>query len=392
VDSPTDGRTQVDELAGRLLAGLDALPLPMPPGALQSIKRRGVGWFALAAGLAAILLGLAVALQFDATRDAAADLTKRLGVAAAPSWRGYYFEIRTSTDPAVEPFLRLMFSDGRFPGRALTDESTRYRFLPSGWSPSGEHALLTLADGAPVIGDREGRLTRIPTQLSGISVFVWQWRGDGELVTTGILADGSHALIRIDARTGMELERRRVAPGDASGVGKVSPDLRWLAFDWDGREAVTYDLETGLRASSGAPTSTVGWLGDGRLVYARYERTGSRVDRTRVYVRPPDATDGVLLGEWPGEVFAFAEPTSPYVIVSYYAGGEMWLIHPSGERVRVPGQGVPRHTFRASLSSDGRYLGFNQETDPGVRAGVVDLKTGEIRWACERACGELSIR
>jgi hypothetical protein len=44
-----------------------------------------------------------------------------------------------------------------------------------------------------------------------------------------------------------------------------------------------------------------------------------------------------------------------------------------------------------SISADGRYLSFEQQTDAGVRVGVRDLVTGAVEYACESGCQNLFI-
>lgn len=351
---------------------------------------------------AAMFIGLiaVAAIGFPPLREAIADGARGLveGV-FPPSWAGYYVEIEDPAGAGAGSGGQLVFASGTFPGRPVRVIDPP--FWPGRWSPSGEQFAFT-SGSRLLVGDRHGAVRLLGELLDLVPAGPPIWAREHELVLTMTRERGAGWwLVRADTRTGLLTDQRALPPHLT--LGSMSKDGRW-ALAWDGRRAsdpagpqlVLYEPATGRELSPPDGESFGGWAPDGRVLVRAI-----RGQIWRLEARQPEAREGQLLAEFRG----------PFVLPAIVHGSRIalvelqeqradpsraiWLLVPGGTPVLVA-EGLGAVYF-ASPSIDGRYVAFSEQVQRGggpvrLRAGIIEVASRRVTYACDEGCASLDIR
>lgn len=363
---------------------------PTPP----SRSRRGRIELATA-GMFVVLIAGAIA-GFPLLRDRMVETARSTVDKVLPAgWAAYYLEVddadpRARTDPESAD-ARLMFASGTLPGKAA--RLLEAPIFTGSWSPNGERFVVT--SGARVfLGDRDGQARPLTELRDLVPTGPPLWNGDNELLI-GVTRNGQQQwLVTLDSRSGALLDQRDI------GIGiqpySASPDGAWLlAVDHRLGAGMLLEIRTGRRISAGAGESFAAWMSDGRILAALELERGSRL----VARRPEGGAAETILeleglpllpGVTSGKRVAIVEgeqsgdPAGPRAI---------WLITPGEEPLRVARD--LRRVYSPRPSHDGKFVGFSEielSTPIRVRAGVIEVATSTVRYACEAGCAVLDVR
>lgn len=416
-----------DHITHRLVAAIDALPVPEEPTGFGAIARPSFARDPRMLLAVALLLVLVTTVTSPQFQHAAADLRRYIErIVSGQGWVGYYID-GTGPSASGRPERRLFVasSDAK-PGPATPDIVGE--FANHGpWSPDRER--ITVSNGSTLyVGDRSGRLRPVADVGAGYTVYESGWIGNDKMwaiafvIPTGTgenAAGAPPSFITVDLTTGA-LERRVLGnPGGGFLPGSpISPDGRWLALavqpagnDGACRTfAALYDLATretvDVVDGTGLPASLpFGFLSDGRIVVAQCDRFAHTME---LYVGAPGARPSLIAvvpitvryplvtsGNGNDEILVIASaPDAPQSAYVFDPAGRLL------RRVPLPQFAAPGTIdFAGVLSHDGKSLGFTvsePRRDPfpdfAPRAGVVDLMTGQVTYLCDRGCFWLLLR
>jgi hypothetical protein len=346
-----------------------------------------------AAGIAALLVVAIVATcqVLPAAQDALDPVAPPV-VGGVYGWHGFYL---SDMSFAGVVHARLRYVDGRFPGTDISDGRDWEHIV--GLSPSGDRAIVDDSDGNSYVVGPTGPLVRLSDDRR-----MWDWRTD--IMAVGCTHKDCY---RMDPRDG-----RRLGPASNSGYpdprysGEPSPDGRWNASwrcgAYGGCDVFVIEA-AGREVPIGHGGPGTDWLPDGRLVYpgesglhvvtlgdVKVEGGALRVTKTEEVVavlRLRGGEDGLRTSPRANVAAAITDEPGRSLGLSSIRLGE------SPRALR--GYDMPLRGNRTlglkSISADGRYLSFEQQTDAGVRVGVRDLVTGAVEYACESGCQNLFI-
>lgn len=432
----------IDTLGVRMVAVIDSLPVPAGPGRLQPRVRR-VGLVRLdpvsILVVLALLLGIFMATPVGrATVTEAGRLIERL-IGHDP-WPAYYGALTIEADGTqVE---RLMFWDGTGPGRSVlvANPATGWR---GGWWSEDRSAFAVSYGASIYVGDRFGDLREVANLRplgDSLGVLSLSWVGADRIVALardggaqlGVAPGGSDEdwLITVDVRSG-DVTRRplpegarsarqlgllgRVDPGTVPPAQEVSPDGRWVvAPDRPCRSAAVYDLVADRRVdlANGRETHAIvlGWLRGSVLVWGLCDaEKGTLRLRAGAPEVAPTELGAIPLTSVNESTLPVVDPWHDRVLFSGKDGDD-WVIYAIAldglqtevARVRVTLESELGAVHAMGISSDGRLLAFNRvdwantgygnTLSPVGRSGVIDLRTGEITWACEKDCAYIRLR
>ena len=345
------------------------------PSLLISIQGQGGG--AVKSGLYAIY-----------TKPPACTAYITVGRAAATTWHGFYLQTATTPDGTRRSVL--METDGAFPGTLVDDRltwSSIGRASPDGsrWLAYANDDLYMLAPGA-----------RPRLVVSGTRN-VWGWIDNATIyaVRDGPGTEpGARTLVQVRVGDGSTVKTQTLARGVGGGV--LSPGGRYLAYSIGGGDTppstYVYELATNRERVVARAAEFADWIDAEHLV--AWNR--NTVDVVR-------ASDGDRVSVFSGAEGVFASP-DPSKILVLDGSGVLWLVTADGTKSRLPGEPINLASraagssgWPASITTDGRAVSFDVTTarypEPHLyRAGVRDLATGEITYACESDCTLLRIR
>lgn len=419
---------RTDLLTTRMVDVIDALPVPAGPGGLRPrtiAARQRVDPVAILVVVAVLLAVFAATPAGRAAVTESGRLIER--IFGLGPWPAYYGAL--VTDAGGVQLERLMFWDGRDPGReVLVAPRTGWR---GGWWSEDRSAIAFGAGPSIYLGDRSGALREV-ARVDPLWVMSLNWVGNDRLI--GLAREqfdrsapylGVEWLIRVDLRRG-EVTRTPLpeAAGPARGSGllgsldpgsvpptrKFSPDGRWLSIaDQPCRSVAVYDLDLGRRLDLADGVSTrgvaLGWLRGSVLVWGVCD-----LDRgiLRLRAGAPDAAPteigtvplpGIERYEWAGplvddardRILSPARDGDDWLIVGIDLGGQQTEV----ARLRVKIEADLGDVRPIAISRDGRLLafvtlelvntGYADTLQPAARAGVVDVTSGQITWACDVA-------
>lgn len=418
---------RLDTLTTRMVDVIDALPVPAGPGRLRPRTHQLVGpRLEPVTVLVVVVLALAALAATPVGRDAVSEagrLIERL-LGLGP-WPAYYGTL--TTDPDGIERERLLFWDGTSPGRSvLVAPKSGWR---GGWWSPDRSAIVVAAGSSIYIGDRSGVVREI-ADLDPLLVMGVHWIGSDRIFALARGLEDADWLFEIDVSSG-QISRRelpedarparkagllgRLSYNEVPPARKFSQDGRWLITgDLPCRSVAVYDLASDRRIELadgvGTNGTALGWLRGSILLWAACDlATGT----LHVRAGPPDAAQ-TEIGSIP--IDAINASTGPVIdeandrILIPGRAGDEWII----STIELDGQQAEiarvRITFSSPLgglqpigiSRDGRLLavnaidwantGYGGTLRPVARAGVIDLRTGEIAWACDKDCAKIRLR
>jgi hypothetical protein len=291
-------------------------------------------------------------------------------------WRGLYFRMGASGQ-------QLVAANGSFPGTPIHPELALAGGVPPRWSPDGTRALVRDRDRRTFLYATDGSLRDLVLDPQGS----WRWLTNTEVASIHqpagySVANAITVFVRADATTGQVLSTIQV-PNQVQD-GEFSPDGRWVAFFQPGpdRPAPSFTFELASQrlvklTDGGLPR---GWLPDGRVVLW--------LDSGGVELTQPDGTGRQRIFE--GASTALADPRSSAIIVFSPAG--MSRVTPGQPPSPVPASAAFRGA-PLTISGDGSVLSFDEPLQgSSSRAGIVNLITGDVTYACDLDCRWLAIR
>lgn len=414
-----------DDITRRLVAALDALPVPEEPTGFGAVARPSFARDPRMLLAAALLLVLVATLTSPQFQSAAADLRRYIErIVFGPAWVGYYIE-GTKPNASGHP-RRLLVASGEGQGRPATPDIAGEWADHGQWSADRQRITVS-NDSRLYVGDRSGRLRPVADVGAGYIVLGSGWIGNDKAWVIAVpMPNGAAAaenaapiplFVTVDLKTGA-LERQVL--DNLRGLPVlISPDGRWLTLPGvslpvgDGScsgFASLHNVVTGETVDvvdgSGRPASlSFGFLSDGRIVVAQCDHVAHTME---LYVGAPGARPTRI---------AVVPITVRYPVVTSDNGNDEILVIASGpdapqsayvfdptgrllRRVPLP-QFATQGTveFAGVLSHDGKSLGFTvsePRRDPiadfALRAGVVDLTTGQVTYLCDRGCFWLLLR
>jgi hypothetical protein len=413
-----------DEITHRLVIALDALPVPEEPTGLSATARPPFvrTWRTLL--VAVLVLAVVTTLASPQFQDAAASLIRSIerGVLGAP-WVGYYHDHSPPTVNGL-PALRVLIATGDEHGAPTTPEIAGEFANSWGWSPDRQQMLLNKGSQL-YLGDANGRVRLIADVGVDSLAQPLGWVGNDKVwallvpVRPGGPPDSlspERSVVTVDVRTGVIEHVTDDLPSEL--FGPVSPDGRWLSVvrlpplggsgASCGNIAALYDLASrqtvDLADASGRPVSAFGFLSDGRIVLGQCDRDARTLE---LHVGTPSGRPSliaVVALTVRSPVVSLGNRNDEILVIT--SGPEeaqdAYVFDPSGRLLRreaVPKLALAGTIGGAGLSSDGRFMSFDVEAlvrDPVVqyawRAGVVDLKTGQVTYLCASKCDYLYLR
>ena len=417
--------TERDPITHRLVTALDALPVPEEPTGFAVDATRSLVRDPRLVWAAVLLIALVGAISSPETRRAAAELTRYIErIVFGPAWVGYYIE-GTAPWGSGQPH-RLLVASSESQGRPATPDIAGGWANHGPWSPDGTRITVS-NDNRLYIGDRAGGLRAVGDVGADRVIFESGWLGNDKVWASAVrmTADRStldpdqpSLLVTVDLKTGaLVREELSDIPGGAA-PWTISPDGRWLVFGGvvgtcftpPANSSLLHDRVTGdvfnVVDASGSPASLLpDFLSDGRLVIAQCDQVAHTLELfvgapgvrpTPIAVVPISTRSPFFtLVSGSDDILVFAStPDAPQ---------DAYVLDPSGRllrRLTVPAFARPgTFAFAADLSRDEKSLGFTVSevrADPfpdfALRAGVVDLVTGEVTYLCERDCAWLLVR
>jgi hypothetical protein len=398
------------ELTARFVSALDQLPVPVGPGRLlpRSAPARAPRY-----AIAAIVLVLAIAIGVPPVREAIAGAFRWLDdLVGGPAWVGYYVE-QTPFGTSTYQEGRLMFTSGRLPGVPTVPVVEGEFADHSPWSPAGDRVILT-AGPAIYVGDRAGNVRKIGEVPQG---FVWlpRWAPSGEIIADAYV-DGGHWILRVDPTTGRMDRRQLMANLVPQSQAAFSPDGEWLVLNAPtagscyGGYSSLYEIgqqrAAPLLNSAGDPLFAIGWTADGRLISTFCDRARAQSD---FFVSRPDSRPTVpfaVLPWAPRNPLPRVDPQRDRLLVSTQDGATPGVVSALSfdgrltEVVRLPrltDDDLNGDVQHGTLSTDGRFMSFRvAEAGPDkvvrTRAGLINVITGQVMYACAVDCTGLSLR
>lgn len=346
------------------------------------------------AGMFVVLIAGAL-IGFPVLRETLVEAARSTVDRIVPArWAAYYLEIdaadpRARTDPEGAD-AQLMYASGSLPGRAARLLSAPV--FTGTWSPNGERFVAT--SGSRVfLADRDGQ-AKLLTELRDLRpTGPPLWNGDEQLLFGATRTGQQHWLVTLDARTGTVLDQRDI------GIGiqpwSASRDGKWvLALDRRTGTGILLETATGRQIQPRPRESFAAWLRDGRVIVTVALESGSRI-----VARRPDGDVTETLLELDGLPLVPASATGDKVAIIEARGRDgsgprsVWLVAPGAQPVRVA-TGLGR-VYMTKPSRDGRFVGFSEAeegTPITVRAGVVEVATGKVTYACDAGCAVLDVR
>lgn len=400
-----------DLVTARLVTDLDLLPVPAGPGHLRpqvthDLARRPVIVLAL------LVLLLGVGLTVAPLRDAAADAARSLEqLLTAPAWTGYYIDLSATTDTGFAA-NRIVFTAGSFPGMTTKPDIVvpgERRADRGPWSPDGERIPLH-AGTRLLVGDRLGRVRQL-ADFAPMFPVRSGWIGSSAILVA--LHDGIRGeFARVDLRIGTVTRRPDPFPDLNLAYAPFSPDGQWVpftmrlggCFEENALAYMSTDRLVELKDGTGRPLTAIGWLSDGRLISAWCDAALSRMHLLIGF--PETGPSPLATIPWhSGQAAPFIDRPRDRVLFSTHVGnapGVLSAIEPDGriaEVVRIPSL-TKDDAFggidQLYLSRDGRYLAFRvRETvafQPTYRAGLIEVATGQVLYACPFQCHRLAVR
>lgn len=352
---------------------------------IASDRRRQSRWIEIATGLAVIPIVIAIVAFYPPAREAVDGARRSVATLfGAGDWTGYYLELDPTARPDEVSSPQLLFTEGSFPGRGvrLVDPPV----FAGQWSPSGEQFAFT-SGRRLLIGDKRGEVRSLGELLDLTPEGPPLWVSENELLLTmGRRPFRGWWYVRVDA-SGLLLDQRALPTGLT--IESVSSDGRF-ALGRSFSALVLVDLSDGTTTEAPAGLVYVGWLGDGRVLF-RAIRSGLH----RLEARAVGAGLGTELAEMRGPFDVSAR--GQWVVILERdrpdrSAASVWLIGPRSpiRRILTDVTGVTE----AQPTADGRHVTFTtvSSDDARPRAGLLDVASGRITYACDEGCGDLRLR
>jgi len=351
--------------------------------------KREVATFGVLSALLVLVVG-----AVPPFRAAVVDTVRAAWDARFPGdWSGYYVVYDdpesdlSSDDPA-----QLFFASGSFPGRAVRVLSNGASV--GGWSADGERFVVGSGNRL-YLGDRHGSVSLLADLREFRPTWGPAWIADREVVVSVTTGGTTTWLLRLDARTAQLVDQRGLPDGFFSSV--PSPASDWV-LTFDGTTGpptrVLYDPLERRTVRPAAHETFQGWLPDGRVLVV----TGDWPGPSELVARPVAAAGGEALLTSRGWL-ARTSSNGRHLAVTEVIDPErqtwsVWLITQGTAPARViEGAGSD---IGARPSGDGRFISFSELSTRDealrARAGVIEVATGRVNYACGSGCAGLALR